>query len=379
MRVSFQSFYSNFFGETFARHFRRIPDIDQPKIYKQFTIKNPKELYHHVHKNSGYHACFTSVYDNGTTEHLKSKNKEMILFDRLFFDFDTKDCDAERIKNNLLNLKKMGPHYEKDKQNDLKIQLQKLIKNEKIAKDAVDDAKKFSKIFKRDFGKEPALFFSGFKGCHAYVFFESFEPKEPNKTVFHFANQVRNIYALNSMDLSVNKDAVSRVARIPYSKHQLTDLTVIPFNTTDSYNEIISKSLEPVITPFNIENHSTQFNKHLQLIDQIIVDNQLTKSKKSKLQIKKFSKNYTGNDIDHRSFFKKILGEPEKEYPEKEYVMYCCPFKDHTDNKPSFMVHSKGYKCYGCGKSGNYWQFLKDYKGWDDNQVEHYLKSARTA
>ena len=59
------------------------------------------------------------------------------------------------------------------------------------------------------------------------------------------------------MDLSVNKDAISRVARIPYSKHQLTDLTVIPFNTTDSYNEIISKSLEPVITPFNIENHST--------------------------------------------------------------------------------------------------------------------------
>ena len=41
----------------------------------------------------------------------------MILFDRLFFDFDTKDCDAERIKNNLLSLKKMGPHYEKDKQN----------------------------------------------------------------------------------------------------------------------------------------------------------------------------------------------------------------------------------------------------------------------
>ena len=76
---------------------------------------------------------------------------------------------------------------------------------------------------------------------------------------------------------------------------------------------------------------------------------------------------------------RKFLGEPEKEYPEKEYVMYRCPFKDHPDNKPSFRVHKTGYNCYGCGKSGNYWQFLKDYNGWDDNQVKHYLKSARTA
>ena len=63
---------------------------------------------------------------------------------------------------------------------------------------------------------------------------------------------------------------------------------------------------------------------------------------------------------DHRLFFKSILGEPEREYPEKEYMMYKCPFKDHEDKKPSFRVHKNGYYCYGCQKKGNYWQFYKD-------------------
>ena len=58
---------------------------------------------------------------------------------------------------------------------------------------------------------------------------------------------------------------------------------------------------------------------------------------------------------DHRIFFKSIIGAPEREYPEKEYIMYKCPFKDHEDNKPSFMVHKNGYYCYGCRREkGNY-------------------------
>lgn len=61
------------------------------------------------------------------------------------------------------------------------------------------------------------------------------------------------------------------------------------------------------------------------------------------------------------------------EYPDKEYLMYSYPFQDHDARKPSFRVHKKGYYCYGCQKKGNYWQFYKDYYGWDDDNVRpHY-------
>ena len=80
---------------------------------------------------------------------------------------------------------------------------------------------------------------------------------------------------------------------------------------------------------------------------------------------------------DHRTFFRAILGEPERSYPDKEYVMYNCPFKDHKDHNPSFRVHKTGYYCYGCHKHGNYFQFLKDYNHWTNRQVKEYLKNLK--
>jgi DNA primase len=78
--------------------------------------------------------------------------------------------------------------------------------------------------------------------------------------------------------------------------------------------------------------------------------------------------------IVHRVFFRSLLGDPVRSYPDKEYVMYNCPFQDHNDKKPSFRVHKKGYYCYGCQKRGNYWQFIKDYHAWSDEKVKKYLK-----
>ena len=76
--------------------------------------------------------------------------------------------------------------------------------------------------------------------------------------------------------------------------------------------------------------------------------------------VNKKSKQSFSNIKDHRIFFKELLGDPVREYPDKEYVMYCCPFPDHDDYKPSFKVHKTNYECYGCGRKGNLAR-TKDY------------------
>jgi hypothetical protein len=150
---------------------------------------------------------------------------------------------------------------------------------------------------------------------------------------------------------------------------------VVPFQVNDSYDEIMDKSLSPWIEPFSLEDYLTNFNLHLSKIDTTETYNDGVRKRASQKPIKQCSPGIQGRVEDHRLFFKSILGKPEREYPEKEYVMYQCPFKGHDDNKPSFRVHKTGYHCYGCGKKGNYFQFLKDYNGWSDGQVKAHLKS----
>lgn len=60
------NFYNSFYGFEFARHFRRPSDFKISRI--QYTVTNPKQLYLHVHKNSGFHPCYISTYDYGTID-----------------------------------------------------------------------------------------------------------------------------------------------------------------------------------------------------------------------------------------------------------------------------------------------------------------------
>jgi hypothetical protein len=373
MKNTLINFYTSFYGIEFARHFRRPPDFHNTKFRTQFTVTNPKQLYIHVSKNSGFHPCFVSTHDYGSVDNLKHNKSDNVVFDRVYFDFDVDHLEARSIKYILKHLKSKNFTRTKDIQNKLKTKLRFLIIEKKIAKPAIDEAKSFAKLFKKDFGKEPALFFSGFKGCHAYIFFEPTELINPNRTVEHFAEKIKEQYHFDTIDLAVNKDAIGRLSRIPYSKHQYTDLTVVPFDLTDSYNKIMENSLNPIIDSFDIENHYTRLDLHLKKIDKILEYNYQTDLEKKKELVKIHPLNRSFNNLDHRSFFKDILGEAEKEYPDKEYVMYCCPFPDHEDNSPSFRVHKTGYLCYGCQRKGNYWEFLKEYNKWTDEDVKKSL------
>jgi len=370
-----QSFYKSFYGPSFYRHFRRPPDFNLKKFRIQYTVENPKTLYLHVHRNSGHHPCLIHTYDYGSRGNLRERNKSKIVFDRAFFDFDVSNPEIKNIKNQLITLKSQGPNQQREKQEDLIKILQKLIIKKRLAKTAINEAKDFALKFKETFVNEPALFFSGCKGCHAYTFFKASSFKNINMALSWFAEHIKNVYNYETLDLSVNHDAMARLSRVPYTKHQITQLTVVPFTMNDSYLDIMRKSLNPYVEPFEIENYSTNFHKHLQKID--LVESFNTKVKgNTKTKKVAFSGNFNNqrNLSDHRIFFRAILGNPVREYPDKNYVMYQCPFPNHIDKKPSFMVHKYGYHCYSCQKKGNYWQFLKDYYNLNDIQVKKCLK-----
>ena len=179
-----------------------------------------------------------------------------------------------------------------------------------------------------------------------------------------------------TLDIAVVKDATSRLSRIPYSKHQLTDLTVVPFKITDSYDRIMEKALDTTVEPFNQLDYFSNFNEHLLNIDKRLENNKKVQEDRKEFKLNSnLHKVHSYKNMDHRIFFKKILGEPERQYPDKEYVMYKCPFRRLQKNQnPSFRVHKTGYYCYGCQKHGNYFQFIKEYNKLSNEQVKQYLK-----
>ncbi len=56
-------------------------------------------------------------------------------------------------------------------------------------------------------------------------------------------------------------------------------------------------------------------------------------------------------------------------------LMGICPFPDHKEKSPSFSVseNKQLYHCFGCGKSGNIFTFLKDYQGLSFPEAIEYL------
>ncbi len=56
-------------------------------------------------------------------------------------------------------------------------------------------------------------------------------------------------------------------------------------------------------------------------------------------------------------------------------LMGICPFPDHREKSPSFSVSESKqvYHCFGCGKSGNVFTFLRDYQGLSFPEAIEYL------
>lgn len=373
-----QTFFKLFYGIEFYRYFTRPPDFPPSQGFRiQYPVKSAKELYLHVHQNSGFHPCYISIYDYGSQDNLNKKNHDKMVFDRAFFDFDITNHQVQEVKGELINLRTQGLYYHWEKQEKLREKLRTLIIDDRVAEPSINEAKRFASYFNGWFGSYPILFFSGLKGCHAYTFFEPVRV-DINRVLSWFGGEVKKVGGFTTLDLSPCKTAGTRLSRAPYTRHQYTDLTVVPFTINDTYEEILEKALDPRVGSFSREGYYSGFGEYLQEIDPILKQNQEIKRKREqRIQSREgqYNPNNRGGKVgDHRRWFRGLLGPPAYESPTKPYVMYHCPFPDHPDHHPSFKVHPRGYWCYGCGRHGNYWQFLKDYYGWTDEQVKEQLK-----
>jgi len=65
--------------------------------------------------------------------------------------------------------------------------------------------------------------------------------------------------------------------------------------------------------------------------------------------------------IDLRDIIRQDLGEPRKRAA--KWTKYLCPF--HSESEPSFTVYADGFKCYGCGASGDVIDWMEKYHGQD--------------
>lgn len=374
MRYTLPAFYSDFYGIKFARLFVRVPLTKcNPSTQLQYKILTPKQLQYQVNRNSGHFKCFISVYSYGSSiQDLNGNYKEHPSVDRVFFDFDLESAKIKNALDELKNLRKNGLNYNLSQQQELLDYIYNCIVNENASIDPINQAKRFAEYIYDEYGNYPVLVFSGFKGCHAYCFFEPVHLEHINGTIHSFADDIMETQNLGSMDLSVNKDPDNRKSRIPFSKHEITGLNVVPFHIDDSYEEIINKALNPTIQPFDLQDHLTTLNNHLEAIDKTITPFEPERRRRQMLRHKNQRNGSIMFNRDNRTFFQEVLGPPEMEY--QNYDVYYCPFTDHTDTNPSFVVYSSGYKCFGCGRRGNYWKYLKERRGFSDKQIRKYLK-----
>ena len=65
-------------------------------------------------------------------------------------------------------------------------------------------------------------------------------------------------------------------------------------------------------------------------------------------------------------------------YPSSKGWLSCeCPFDDHEDSNPSFGITPSGgiYKCFGCGKQGNFVDLVKRLKNYNFIQAIKFIMS----
>lgn len=210
------------------------------------------------------------------------------------------------------------------------------------------------------------VFFSGMKGVHVYIPVQPVEmAKEIDKVIEEFFTREAKRY--NLLDLASVRRISTRKDRIPFTRHQLTGLFMIPINGKESWGRLIRESergegldkmkrwehtpnptIQDIMQTVEKKKQETLKGKLPPITARIY---QQDGFKPRPIKRGRRKKRKKGNLIEE---FIEALGEPEEPSnydPNKhKYVKYLC--KLHNDTQASLTVYRYNWYCFGCQEWG---------------------------
>ena len=385
VKSNFKEYYTSFYGNQYFRELRYV-DTDKNKAEtlkypKASKNSNPDKRFNgfiNKYKNKGINTLVSSLTFYSNVEDFHSKDYDKRYTDRLFFDFDIEDNPKVKELKENIKIAKLEL-YEDERTaaiNDYQKQFRNLILNDNLLLEPFEEVKALMNYFMEGLAIKPYPVFSGSKGFHLIIFLNPMKLININQLSYNLASYLKKKLDLKLIDLSVNKDPISRVQRIPYSKHERTGFYTVPIDNNVSYDELLKHIKRNRNRPSLFDRESyipdEYFHKNLINLNAKITEylmksemkqKELQKQKRELLAAKRKTKNLSSVDsidfsnIDMRSLVSKVLGSPEREY--SNYSMFKCPF--HNDNNPSLKVSAKYCSCYSCGFYYNYYDFIKEY------------------
>lgn len=393
MKYTRKQFYKNFYnnhlfrdflfvdptGKTKSPYLPNDANVDFERNISNFLIKysNPKSNFNG--------SLYSQVTYYKTIGGLRDKAESERYANMLFFDFDVESDELHRLKNEIKNTyTDLTGKQRLNQVKNLQLEYQNLLFETDVLEKPLNDAKTLYSYLKSSNINSYAVF-SGSKGIHLYVFFDECKLRNYTDISYKLAESYKSGLKLDTLDLSVNKDAIARKSRVIYSNHATSNLFTIPIDIeSDSVTEILTNAKKQSVIPFELDDYIISddggFVNVLKNIDASITD----KKSEIKAEKEKVKSMITGTAIssadkdlifsDMRVLLKVILGDPVREF--ENYNTYCCPF--HDDNSPSARVYKNNFLCASENLHLNYFDFIRKYFNLaDDDAVKKKMKELK--
>lgn len=303
-------------------------------------------------------------FQNNTFYSISIKRDGVRYSDRLFFDFDLENETYKELQ----------------KSSDAR----DMLFNSTILETPFNEVAMVYDYLSDD-GFKPYTVFSASKGMHMYCFFNPCYIENIGIISMKYAETIQNELNLKTLDFAVNKDAHMRKARLPYSRHNKTDLFATPYNVNDDLSDILFDAVNPSIKDFHISDYIMKgFSEVLMDTDKDVSDllqkKQQRMEKERELERQSNKDVIVYKDIDFSAInMRDLVRDVASDYFVKsmgKYDIYLCPF--HSDTNHSAYCYEKIFGCASCGKSWNYYDFLKDYYGLTEkkdiiNELKNHL------
>lgn len=334
--MDIKDYYVEFLNHDLSRDFLsigRFPKDIESKKFPQRTMKNILN-----------ERC---KFQNKLFYSITIKKDGIRLSDRLFFDFDLDNKTYKELQT---------PSDARD-----------MLFNSNILETPFNEVAMVYDYLS-DNGFNPYVIFSASKGVHMYCFFEPCHIENIGIISMKYAETIQKGLNLKTIDFAVNKDAHKRKARMPYSRHNKTDLFATPYNINDDIKDILSDAVNPTIKDFHMADYIMKgFSESLMETDKEVSN--LLEKRQQRIEKEKEFKRQTNKDvIVHKKIdlsainMRELVKDVASGYFIKSmgnYDIYNCPF--HSDSHHSGGCYEKRFYCASCGKSWNYYDFISEF------------------